>query len=84
MNKVPVKTVKRWLRVIARGKGYSAYKAGIKKFLTHWHEKTPAQITALCKQLKNAAVNDPNRSLEIFGRGARDFFQNLEINNIKW
>lgn len=82
--KTPVKTIKRWLRVIARGGKAPGYATGTKLFLNAWHKKTPAEIKRLCEQIKEVTLRDDVLSQTEFGKGATEFFRGLDLEQVNW
>jgi hypothetical protein len=84
MKKVPLKTVKHWLLVMARVKPQTSYTAGVKIFMRHWPAQNRKAIMRVCEQLQEVAIGDPVFAIAVFGQGAANFFKGLAAEEISW
>jgi hypothetical protein len=82
--KTPERTIKEWLKVIARRREFSAYTEGIRLFVRSIDEKSPEQLTRVCWQIKDVILSNPQLAVDLFGIGAVNFFEAMDMNNIIW
>jgi hypothetical protein len=82
--KTPERTVIQWLKVIARRKDFSVYTGGVKLFVENIEKKKPAQLVRLCYQIKEVILCNYALAVNLFGIGAVNFFEAMDIHKIIW
>jgi hypothetical protein len=73
---------KNLLRIVIHGHE-TVYRLGLLKFLKHWRRKTDAEVERLVQQMKIAIAENRALALEVFGKAAVEFFEQLEFGDKK-